>query len=368
MPSLQVSSWKILFAAQDKNFGYNLTTMVKKAILFSFLVAPLMALLMIGVHVTFLMSRTYDGPEVSFIVQNGDTFGRVNKRLYDQGLINNTRLFHYYAKYKGYLTKLRAGSFTIHTGSTMPKVMDTLIHGVPNLISVTIPEGRNMYEVAKLINDAGITTEEAFLQAAQNKDLIASLGINATSLEGYLYPETYRFAANTPARQVAKTMIEVFATKTSDIDFSHPFLNKHQIITLASVVEKETGAKSERPAIAGVFTNRLKKRMRLESDPTTIYGIWSRYKGNIRKSDLLEMTPYNTYKIPALPTGPISNPSIEAIKAVLNPDTHDYLFFVSKNDGTHVFTSNYRDHSQAVDEFQRNSRARAGKSWRQLKQ
>jgi UPF0755 protein len=140
------------------------------------------------------------------------------------------------------------------------------------------------------------------------------------------------------------------------------------VIILASVVEKETGAKIERPAIAGVFTNRLKKRMRLESDPTTIYGIWQRYTGNIKKADLLEYTPYNTYKVPALPQGPISNPSLEAISAVLKPEQHEYLFFVSKNDGTHVFTRNYQEHLKAVDDFQRNSRARQGKSWRDLKQ
>ncbi len=108
--------------------------------------------------------------------------------------------------------------------------------------------------------------------------------------------------------------------------------------------------------------------MRLESDPTTIYGIWNRYKGNIRKSDLLELTPYNTYKIPALPHGPISNPSLEAIQAVLNPADHEYIFFVSKNDGTHVFTKTYEDHLEAVQNFQINTKARQGKSWRNLKQ
>jgi UPF0755 protein len=108
--------------------------------------------------------------------------------------------------------------------------------------------------------------------------------------------------------------------------------------------------------------------MRLQSDPTTVYGIWARYTGNIRKSDLLEETPYNTYKIPALPFGPISNPSLEAIKAVLNPEAHEYLYFVSKNDGTHVFSKSYEDHNKAVDDFQRNARARKGKSWRNLKQ
>ena len=136
----------------------------------------------------------------------------------------------------------------------------------------------------------------------------------------------------------------------------------------ASIVEKETGAKFERPLIAGVFTNRLKKKMRLQSDPTTVYGMWDRYKGNIKKSDLLEYTPYNTYKIPALPLGPIANPSLEAIEAVLQPAHTNYLYFVSKNDGTHVFSETYKSHREAVDAYQKNAQARRGKSWRQLKQ
>jgi UPF0755 protein len=342
--------------------------MVKKLLIFTLVIAPLFALLLAGATVMYIFKQPYTGPDASFVVKNGDTFGRINKRLSDQGLINNTRIFHYYAKYKGVLTKFRAGSYTIPGGSDMSAVLDTLIYGQPNLTSITIPEGKNMYEIAKLFATAGITSETAFLDAAKNPTLLSQLKIQASNLEGYLYPETYRFAPDTDAKTIVRTMIDLFNKKTEDINFDHPFLNKHQVVTLASMVEKETGAKVERPAIAGVFTNRLKKRMRLESDPTTIYGIWSRYKGNIRKSDLLEVTPYNTYKIPALPLGPISNPSLEAIKAVLSPEEHEFLFFVSKNDGTHVFTKSYKDHSQAVDDFQRNTKARQGKSWRNLKQ
>lgn len=342
--------------------------MIKKTFLAIFIAGPLLGLLLAGTHVMFLFKQSYTGPDKVFVVRNGDTFGRINQRLSDDGLISNTRVFHYYAKYKDVVGKFRAGSFTIPTGSNMAQVLDTLVYGQPNLTSITIPEGKNMYEIASLFEAAGIVNKLDFLKAVQEPDLISQLSIQATNLEGYLYPETYRFAPKTPARTVAKAMIDLFNKKTEDIDFDHPFLNKHQVIVLASVVEKETGAKVERPAIAGVFTNRLKKRMRLESDPTTIYGIWSRYQGNIKKADLLEMTPYNTYKIPALPVGPICNPSLEAIQAVLNPARHEYLFFVSKNDGTHVFTKNYGDHVRAVDEFQRNTRARQGKSWRDLKQ
>lgn len=323
---------------------------------------------MVGTHLTFIFKQTYDGPDLVFEVKNGDTFGRINQRLYDQGVITNTRVFHYYSKYKDVMTKFRAGTFTIPRGSNMTQVLDTLVYGQPNLNSITIPEGKNMYEIAKLLDQSGITSEKEFLEVVRSPELISLLSVEAPSLEGYLYPETYRFAPKTPAKSVAKAMIDLFNKKIEAVNFDHPFLNKHQVIILASMVEKETGAKQERPEIAGVFTNRLKKRMRLESDPTTIYGIWNRYQGNIKRSDLLEITPYNTYKIPALPTGPIANPSLEAIQAVLNPAQHEYLFFVSKNDGTHIFTRNYGDHSQAVDEFQKNSKARSGKSWRNLKQ
>lgn len=341
---------------------------MKKPILISLILLPLLAAAILCIYIMMIFNRTYSGPDKIFVVHNGETFGRINQRLYQDGLIPDKRLFHYYAKYNHLMTKFRAGSFTITKGSSLTQVLDTLVYGQPNLTSITIPEGKNLYEIAKLFGASGITTEEDFLKAVQHPDFISKLAIQATNLEGYLYPETYRFAPNTPANSVVKSMIDLFNERTKDINFDHPFLNKHQVVILASMVEKETGAKFERPAIAGVFTNRLKKRMRLESDPTTIYGIWSRYTGNIKKSDLLEVTPYNTYKIPALPQGPISNPSLEAIKAVLNPEQHEYLFFVSKNDGTHVFTKNYGDHSNAVKDYQINSRARQGKSWRDLKQ
>lgn len=341
---------------------------MKKILITLFVVVPLLIVIGAGTYIGMIFKQSYTGPDRVFTVRPGDTFGKINQRLHSEGLIPDKRFFHYYAKYKNVMTKFRAGSFTITTGSNMTQVLDTLVYGQPNLTSITIPEGKNMYEIAKLFAAAGITTEKDFLDAVQHPDLISQLSIQASSLEGYLYPETYRFAPDTPAKSIAKSMIDLFNERTKGIEFNHPFLNKHQVIILASVVEKETGAKIERPMIAGVFTNRLKKRMRLQSDPTTVYGIWARYTGNIRKADLLEMTPYNTYKIPALPQGPISNPSLEAIKAVLDPAKHDFLYFVSKNDGTHVFSKTYQDHDQAVQDFQRNAKAREGKSWRNLKQ
>lgn len=341
---------------------------MKKFFILTAFAVPLLLALFIGGYIVNVLQHTYQGEDTTFEVKNGDTFGRINQRLFEQGLIPDKRVFHYYAKYKKILTKFQAGNFTIKRGSNFTDVANTLVYGLPNLTTITIPEGKNMYEIAKIIEQSGICSEQDFLNAAQLPEMISHLNVEATNLEGYLYPETYRFAPKTPAKTVVKTMIDLFNAKTGNINFSHPFLSKHEVIILASVVEKETGAKVERPLIAGVFTNRLKKRMRLQSDPTTVYGIWSRYTGNIRKSDLLEFTPYNTYKIPALPIGPIANPSIEAIKAVLSPESHDYLYFVSKNDGTHVFSKSYEDHNRAVGDYQKNASARKGKSWRNLKQ
>ena len=151
-------------------------------------------------------------------------------------------------------------------------------------------------------------------------------------------------------------------TRASDVPLKSP----DEALILASIVEKETGAKWERPAIAGVYLNRIHKKMRLQADPTTIYGIFENYNGNLRKSDLLTETPYNTYKINGLPLGPIANPGLAAITATLNPEKHNNLYFVSKNDGTHIFTPTYKAHLEAVKEWQQKRENRTGKSWRDL--
>jgi UPF0755 protein len=145
-------------------------------------------------------------------------------------------------------------------------------------------------------------------------------------------------------------------------------LSPKEVLILASMVEKETGDKKERGMVAGVVHNRLKIKMKLQSDPTTIYGMYERYKGNITKADLLTPSDYNTYTIKALPKGPISNPGIDSIKAVLNPAQHKFLFFVSQNDGTHVFSENYGDHNNAVKKWQLNVKNREGRSWRNHKE
>jgi UPF0755 protein len=341
--------------------------MTKKLILI-FILPPIFAAVFVSIHVGYLLKKAHSKGETEFTINPGEGFSTINYRLSQAELISNTRVFHYYARHKNLMNKFKAGTYTIAANANIPQVIEILVYGKPNLTSITIPEGKNLYEIAKLLEENEITKANDFILLAKSGDVLRELNIDGPNIEGYLYPETYKFAKRTPAKQVLQSMVSLFKQTTQSIDLSHPTLNPKEIIILASMVEKETGAKHERATIAGVFHNRLKKKMRLQSDPTTIYGIYETYNGNLRKTDLLNYTEYNTYKIPALPIGPICNPSLAAIKAVLNPEQHDYLYFVSRNDGTHIFTSTYKEHNQAVDEWQKNRVNRQGKSWRDLKQ
>lgn len=341
---------------------------MKKAFIISMLMAPILAGVLVTIHLSLIFYTPYEGKNTTFTISPGEGFGQINYRLASQELIQNARLFHYYTKYRDSLNKFKAGTYEIKTGYNMKDVFETLTKGTPILNSVTFPEGKNMFEMGKILEENGVTTYESFLAATRDPKLISQLGIEGHTAEGYLFPDTYKFAPGTPANLVVTTMVKHFHQKVKDVNFAAAApLSKHDVVILASIVEKETGAKWERPTIAGVYLNRLKKKMRLYADPTTIYGIWESYDGNLTKKHLQTKTEYNTYKISGLPKGPIANPSLAAIKAVIEPAEHNFLYFVSKNDGTHEFTPTYKDHQKAVEYWQKNYRNRAGKSWRDLK-
>lgn len=342
--------------------------MKTKAFIILGIIAPLISAILICTHLLVTFYTPYQGEPVNFTIKPGEGFSSINYRLMKLDLVNNGRLFHYYTKFSDSLDKFKAGTYEIKSGEHMGDILEILTNGTPILNSVTLPEGKNMFEMGKILEENNITSYTEFIKECRNPENIKLLGIDAPSLEGYLFPDTYKFAPKTPAKQVVLAMIKLFEVKTKKLNFSKTFLTKHQAIILASIVEKETGAKKERPTIAGVYTNRLKKHMRLQADPTTIYGIWENFNGNLRKKHLLEKTPYNTYKISGLPLGPIANPSLAAIKAVLNPEKHNFIYFVSKNDGTHIFTPTYKEHLKAVDYWQKNASRREGKSWRDLKE
>lgn len=336
--------------------------------------APLLAIVLVALRIYYsAIIWRYQGPDVTFMIRPSENFSSINSRLQKGKLIHSARLFHRYSQFKGVMTKFRAGRYLIKNNSNLMDVYNTFINERSLSALFTVPEGKNLYEIGRMLESREITSYDDFVAAAKDPEFTASLGIKGETVEGYLYPETYDFVPNLPAEQVIKVMVNQFKRKTQDIDFSvqkfRPHrLSKEEIITLASMVEKETGDKSERPIIAGVFHNRLRKKMRLQSDPTTIYGMYERYKGNITRNDLLTPSPYNTYTIKALPKGPISNPGIASIKAVLEPAQHNFLYFVSQNDGTHIFSEDYEGHQSAVTKWQKTAKNREGRSWRNKKE
>jgi UPF0755 protein len=267
---------------------------------------------------------------------------------------------------------IKTGEYKVTAIMTPIELFKILDSGVSVLHPLTVREGENMYEIGDALEEMKLIHKDVFLKACANPKLIESLGFKAPlpkNLEGYLFPDTYFLSKTMSVEELIRTMYHKFSEvwgPEQDKRAAQLMMTRHQLITLASIVEKETGAPQERPMIASVFYNRLRKKMKLQSDPTTIYGIWSRYDGNIHKADLSTQNDYNTYFVAALPIGPISNPGKEAIQAVLFPGDSQFLYFVSHNDGTHEFTKTYEDHISAVRKFQLDPKAREGKSWRDL--
>lgn len=295
---------------------------------------------------------------IRFDVESGDTMGRVAHALESEGLIRDARVARWFARAGDLSSKLKVGEYELSRAYSTPEILEILAEGRVNLHEVVIPEGLRAVEIATRLEAAGLADRESFLAIVTDPASARARGIEATSLEGYLFPDTYRFARGLPAERIVDAMVDEFMEVVRELEpaMEGQSLSMHELVTLASIVEKETGAPQERPLIAAVFLNRLERRMRLETDPTVIYGIED-FDGNLRKVHLLDSkNPYNTYKIPALPPGPIANPGRDALIAVLEPADTPYLYFVSRNDGTHVFSKSYVEHERAVDQYQRRRR------------
>ncbi len=288
------------------------------------------------------------------IVKPGQKFKLFSKMLHQKGIINHPVKFNLFAHIKGYDRSIKAGEYFLSSAMPPKKILEILVSGKVRLHRLTIPEGYNLRQIARVVSRAGFGTEADFFLAATDADLVHSKGIDAQTFEGYLFPETYYFSKDATPEKIISSMVKRFWSV-----FKPEWKNRaktlgftiHQVVTLSSIIEKETGAAVERPIISSVFHNRLKRRIRLESDPTVIYGIKD-FNGNITRRDLAENTPYNTYRIKGLPPGPIANAGIEAIEAALYPADTRFLFFVSKKDNTHQFSTNIKDHNRAVRKYQ----------------
>jgi UPF0755 protein len=295
-----------------------------------------------------------DGVEKIVLIHPGDTFGEITRHLNQAGIVTHPLKFRLYARLKGYDYRLKAGEYSISTNMSPDRVLATLVSGKIRLHRLTVPEGLTLRQIADLVADTRLCSAPEFLKLAFDAALAEKLGIPAAGLEGYLFPDTYFFPKNVTPRKIITTMFARFQTVFTpqwQARAKEKGLTVHRVVTLASIIEKETGAAFERPLIASVFHNRLKKKMRLESDPTVIYGIKD-FDGNLTRKHLAEKTPYNTYQIKGLPPGPIASPGAEALKAVLFPADTKFLFFVAKKDRTHQFSTNLKDHWRAVRKYQ----------------
>ena len=287
-------------------------------------------------------------------VEAGDSFSTVTRKLREQQIITNGLFFSLWARFKGLEKKIHQGLYRFEASVAPWEVLERLVSGKGIFHSVTIPEGLTIKEIAELLDKMKIADREKFLVAAADTSLLTALGLGDKGLEGYLFPSTYHFTPATPERDIIVAMAEQFRRSSQSLlakAAATAQLSMHELLTLASIVEKETGVEAERGLVSAVFHNRLKRHMPLQSDPTVIYGL-KNFNGNLTKKDLRDDNPYNTYRIAALPPGPICNPSLSSIKATLNPADVPYLYFVSKNDGTHMFSETIDEHNVAVKTYQ----------------
>jgi len=312
------------------------------------------AVLLASALYTVLCAPIGPGSEVVAVsVVPGSDLSTIGSNLQESGVLSHRRSFLWAARLAGLERKLRSGDYEISPSWTLPTLLETLSSGKGRMLSVTLPEGISTEEVAGRLEAAGITDGEAFLALTRDRDFLDYHEIPGPTAEGFLFPETYLFAPSSRPEDVATAMFNQFREVFRELETERTpgDINLLEVVTLASLVERETGLPEERPLVAAVFHNRLRLNYRLQTDPSVIYGIED-FDGNLTREDLKTYSPYNTYVIPGLPPGPIANPGRGALRAVLQPAQVDYLYFVSRNDGSHHFSRSLSEHNQAVRQYQ----------------
>ena len=295
-------------------------------------------------------------PGVFVDIPKGASARSISRLLAQQGVIHNEFAFDALCRYRSRRT-LEAGEYYFDHPQNAFAVFDTIAAGRVYEISVTVPEGFNTFQIADLMESKGFTTRDAFLAAAADPTPIKDLASDAPSAEGFLFPATYQFSRHATARQIITKMTDHFRsewntlTATDEVDAQ---ANRIRIVvTMASLVESETPKFDERPIIAGVFENRLRKRMALGCDPTVVYALERKglYKGSLTLPDLRVDSPYNTYRYPGLPPGPITNPGETSLRAALHPTATDALYFVADTEGGHLFAKTLTEHNRNVARY-----------------
>jgi UPF0755 protein len=290
-------------------------------------------------------------------VTPGTGTSAIGRMLVDAGLIRDEFTFRAALWWTGRSRTLQAGEYRFDRAASAVDVIGRLARGDVYARPLTFPEGLTIDEMSRLFEMRGFGSGSSFVAAARDESLIKDLDPAASDLEGYLFPETYALTRGTSAQRLVRSMTDRFrATYTDDLrrHAQAQGLTTRQVVSLASLIEKETGKPEERPLVAAVYRNRMKIGMGLQADPTVVYALQKagRYDGNIRRADLAFDSPYNTYRYPGLPPGPIAAPGKASLEAALMPASVAYLYFVSRNDGSHVFSETLAEHNRNVREFQ----------------
>ena len=309
---------------------------------------------LLGWYALFIFTPSKGTGSVTVTIPQGAGVRQIGLLLAEKKLLTNDLRYLVYVRLSGLGSRLKAGEYSFPYGLTPSEVLRKIARGEVVLHPVTIVEGMNIEQIASLFAQGNWVDGKRFLNLCQDKQFIQELGFDMPSLEGYLFPDTYYMVKGMDEKKLIRWMVQRFNTVWSTLPpLTDTSLNKNKVVTLASIVEKETGQEQERPLIARVFLNRLKLGMPLQSDPTVIYGLGKDYDGNLHKADLQKATLYNTYVIPALPPGPICNPGKAALLAVLQPTPSEALYFVAKNDGFHFFSATLAEHNRAVNLYQK---------------
>ena len=310
----------------------------------------------------FVMARTMvalqSDETVVVEVRLGEGLSQFLRRVHREGSVSGTGFLRLLAMLRGDSRNIKAGEYAFQ-GRVSPKVfLDTLVDGKARFLSITIPDGFSLKEIAARVEATQLGSAEEFLRLTHDRTFIDGLGLpfqNLKNLEGLIFPETYFFSKGLPVSRIISNMVSQYRSQAHQIleqKSSNVKMSPYEALIMASIIEKETGLAAERPTISGVFHNRLRKGMRLDSDPTVIYGVEG-FTGNLTRKHLRTYTPYNTYKIYGLPPTPIASPGLDSIRAAVAPEKVSFLFFVGKGDGSHFFSSDLKTHNKAVWEYQK---------------
>jgi UPF0755 protein len=326
--------------------------------LFRLALAVVVVAVVVGAALAFLLSQPYKGftQDVVLDIARGTSTSEIADQLASAGVIRYPWLFMTIRALRPG-AKLQAGEYRFSQPASAWNVYDRMVRGDVFYYEVTVPEGHNMFDIANSVDQLKFLKGADFLRIARNPALIRDLAPDAPSLEGYLFPSTYRLTRHTTAQQLCRMMTDLFRRRWHEVQLPGREVNVNKTVTLASLIEKETGVADERPRVASVYVNRLRLRMPLDCDPTTIYAamLENRYRGVIHRSDLESGNAYNTYRHPGLPPGPIANPGLASLRAAIAPAQTDYLYFVARPDGSggHNFATSLAEHSRNVERYRR---------------